>query len=110
VATYTATKQQLVAALAECIDFTPAMAQEYGDFGSMADAILSHLTAHEPAQPVLTAADEIYRLPAERLAATLAAATEAGRELGQRRTDYRGDPTGAVPAPPSVKRRATGAA
>jgi hypothetical protein len=99
VTTYTASRAQLVAALAEHIDWQTAPCQEHESFGDLADKILAMLVAHEPVQPVVTASDEAYRLPAERLAAIMARAHEAGRELGQHRLDAYGDPVRAVSAP-----------
>jgi len=84
---------------AEGVQAQAAPSAQHESFGDLADKILAMLTAHQPAQPMLTAAAEVYRLPAERLAATMAAAREAGAALGQVRTDAYGDPVRAVSAP-----------
>jgi hypothetical protein len=53
------------------------------------------LTAHQPAQGIVSALVEVPQISAE----TLARCHEAGRALGAKRTDYWGQPTRAVEAP-----------
>jgi hypothetical protein len=57
------------------------------------------LTAHAPSQPTVSAEAELPQVSADRMRAVLARAHEAGRELGQCRTDAYGIPVHAVPAP-----------
>src|ERR1700722_11227049 len=96
VTTYTTTRSQLQQALATCLDFSAPVREQADSFADLADLLLTHLTAHEVAQPDLRAETELRMVDASKW---LAKAQEAGQELGKVRHDAYGQAIGKVTAP-----------
>jgi hypothetical protein len=85
----------MVAALAEVLDFSAPISDQFGSFGELADALLSQLRADAPGEPVAT--DELRWVSAKASLARFKArgvtpdgaalAASAGEALGAKRTD-----------------------
>ncbi len=103
--TYTGTRNQIASALAEVLDWTPELRAEYGDMGALATAICAHLVATVDSA-TRCAREPHVSVPKRAMRdATRHAAIEAGRRLGQVRTDYLGNECGpCAPAPSRLAR------